>query len=84
MRGPKLCPPSHIQRPWVGVCGCVGGCDISQSLLTWTSHSAVPDKQLWPLLKVFALGQEASSGPQVLALNAKTVQDGLPSHFKKP
>ena len=38
----------------------------------------------WPLLKVFVLGQEASSGLQVLALIEKTVQDGLPSPFKKP
>jgi len=45
VRHHKLCSPSHIQWPRVGVCVCWCGCDISQSLLMWTSHSAIPGKQ---------------------------------------
>ena len=49
VRHHKLCSPSHIQWPWVGVCVCWCGCDISQSLLMWTSHSAIPGKQVLSL-----------------------------------
>ena len=38
-----------------------------------TLHNAIPGKQLWPLLELFVLGQEASSGLQALVLNEKTV-----------